>query len=162
PTPGFTAYSTMMLIHVVTMAVIFFFARMYHQRRAVSRIDLLYVVAASSALGTVMVSGLSTIFLKGTDILADYPRQMILYVWLFSVLCVLIGREVHRQIAINARIAGLARDRALVVGSGDIASAIIRQIQFNPELGYTIVGAVNGDDHNHVEGVPIIGHPEDL
>ena len=157
-TPGFGAYSTMMLIHVVTMLVIFFFARMYHQRRAVSRIDLVYVVAASLALGTVIVSGLSTIFLKGTD----YPRQMILYVWLFSVICVVIGREVHRQISVNARVAGLARDRALVVGSGDIAASIIRQIKFNPQLGYSIVGAVNGDDRVDVEGVPIIGHPEEL
>ncbi len=161
-TPGFAAYGTMMIIHVLTLLLIFYFARLYHQRRAVSRIDLLYTVAASAAVGTVMTSGLITIILKGTDILADYPRQMIVYVWLFSVICVVAGREVHRQIAVHARVAGLARDRAIVVGSGEVAASIIRQIQFNPELGYSVVGAVNGDGQQHVAGVPIIGHPEDL
>ncbi len=161
-TPGFTAYGNMMFIHVLTMLIIFFFSRLYHQRRAVSRIDLIYVVAASAAVGTVMTSGLITILLKGTDILADYPRQMIVYVWLFSVICVVAGRELHRQISSHARVAGLARDRALVVGSGPIAQRIIRQIQANPQLGYTIIGAVNGDVSHDVEGVAVIGHPEDL
>ncbi|MEP7284548.1 MAG: undecaprenyl-phosphate glucose phosphotransferase [Chloroflexota bacterium] len=161
-TPRFTAYTSMMLIHVVTMVVIFFFARMYHQRRTVSRIDLVYTVAASAGIGAIMTSGLTTIFLKGTETLADYPRQMILYVWFFSVLCVTAGREIHRQIAIKARVVGLARDRVVIVGSGTIAQSIIRQILYNPTLGYTIVGVVNGDDHQAVEGVSVIGHPEDL
>jgi exopolysaccharide biosynthesis polyprenyl glycosylphosphotransferase len=161
-TPGFAAYGTMMFIHVLTMLVIFFFARMYHQKRAVSRIDLVYVVAASAAVGTVMTSGLITIILKGTDILADYPRQMIIYVWFFSVICVVAGRELHRQIAARARVVGLARDRALIVGSGKVAQDIIRHIKLHPQLGYTIVGAINGDETPIVEGVSVIGHPEDL
>ncbi len=161
-TPAFMAYAGMMVIHIVTLLVIFFFARLYHQRRAVSRIDLMYTVAASAAVGTVMTSGFITIFLKGTDVLSDYPRQMMIYVWIFSVICVVLGREVHRQTAINLRVAGLARDRVIVVGSGEVARSIIRQIQFNPELGYGIVGAVNGDSTKYVEGIPIIGHPEEL
>jgi exopolysaccharide biosynthesis polyprenyl glycosylphosphotransferase len=161
-TPQFSSYSSMMVIHVLTLLIIFFFARLYHQKRAVSRIDMAYTVAASVSIGAVMTSGLITIFLKGTDVLADYPRQMVLYVWLFSVICVVLGRELHRLIAIRARVTGLARDRVLVVGSGDIARTIVHQIQANPALGYSIVGMVNGSEGEKLAGVPLIGHAEDL
>jgi exopolysaccharide biosynthesis polyprenyl glycosylphosphotransferase len=161
-TPQFASYKSMILIHVATMLVIFYFARLYHQKRAVSRIDLIYNLAASVSVGTVMTSGLITMFLKGTEILADYPRQMVLYVWFFSVLCVVIGRELHRMVAVRLRVIGMASDRVIVVGSGDIAESIVRQIQFNPELGYSIVGVVNGQDVEDVAGAKVIGQVDEL
>lgn len=161
-TPPITSYATMIAVHVGTIILIFFFARLYHQRRAASRIDTAYSVAASVSVGTVMTSGLITIFLKGADVLTDYPRQMVLYVWVFSIVLVLVGRELHRQIATQARVAGVARDRVLVVGSGEAARAIVQQIQFNPQLGYRIVGVVNGAERKDVAGVPIVGAPDDL
>jgi exopolysaccharide biosynthesis polyprenyl glycosylphosphotransferase len=161
-TPSFGAYIPMMIIHVATVLVLFFFARLYHQRRAVSRFDTAYAVVASVSVGTIMTSGLITIFLKGTDIPSDYPRQMVLYVWLFSVICAVAGRELHRQITIRARVTGVARDRVLIVGSGDAARAIAHQIQSNADLGYGIVGLVNGNDGNGVAAFPVVGRTEDL
>jgi exopolysaccharide biosynthesis polyprenyl glycosylphosphotransferase len=161
-TPQFTSYTAMMAIHVVTLLLIFFFARLYHQRRAASRIDTAYKVAACVSVGTIMTSGLITIFLKGTDVLADYPRQMVFYVWGFSVICVAAGRELHRSFTIRARSSGLARDRVLVVGSGEIATTIVQQITQNPQLGYTIVGTVDGEDAMPIGVVPVMGHKEDL
>jgi exopolysaccharide biosynthesis polyprenyl glycosylphosphotransferase len=161
-TPPFAEYGSILIIHVLTMMMLFFFSRLYHQRRTVSRIDVIYTVAATTAVGAVMSSGFGTIFFKNTAVLSDYPRQMILYVWFFSVAGVVLGRELHRQITVRARVAGLAQDRVLIVGSGEAASAIIKQIKANTDLGLNIVGAVNGYDHNDVHGVPVIGHPEDL
>jgi exopolysaccharide biosynthesis polyprenyl glycosylphosphotransferase len=161
-TPSFSAYIPMMIIHVLTLLVLFFFARLYHQRRAVSRFDTAYAVAASVSVGTIMTSGLITIFLKGTDIPSDYPRQMVLYVWLFSVICAVAGRDLHRRITIRARVTGVARDRVLIVGSGAAARTIAQQIQSNADLGYGIVGMVDGRDSSEVAGVPVIGRTEDL
>ncbi len=161
-TPQFTSYAYMLVIHVVTLLGIFFFARLYHQRRAASRIDTAYTVAACVSVGTIMTSGLITIFLKGTEIPADYPRQMVFYVWLFSVVCVIGGRELHRVFTIRARESGLDRDRVLVVGSGEIARTIVQQIKQNPQLGYTIAGTVDGKDARPIAGVPVIGRKEDL
>jgi exopolysaccharide biosynthesis polyprenyl glycosylphosphotransferase len=160
--PGLRSYSAMLIVHVVTLVMIFFFARLYHQRRAASRIDTAYTIAASVSIGVVMTSGLITIFLKGMDVLSDYPRQMVFYVWLFSIVCVIVGREVQRLITIRARVKGVARDRVLIVGSGEVARAIVQQIQTHPELGYAIVGAVNGSESKELAGVSVIGHKEDL
>jgi Undecaprenyl-phosphate glucose phosphotransferase len=38
----------------------------------------------------------------------------------------------------------------------------VQQINFNPELGYSIVGVVNGKHQSVVAGVPVVGQPEDL
>jgi exopolysaccharide biosynthesis polyprenyl glycosylphosphotransferase len=160
--PDLLFYIPILVLQTATMLAIFFLARLYHQRRAVSRIDQAYTIAASISIGVVMTNGLTSIVLKGTDIGSDYPRQMILYVWLFSIIGVLIGRELHRQLAVRLRVMGLARDRVVIVGSGEIAQALVQHIQHNPQLGYRIVGAVNGPSVESVAGVPIIGTPDDL
>ncbi|MBX3080227.1 MAG: undecaprenyl-phosphate glucose phosphotransferase [Anaerolineae bacterium] len=152
--PPFESYLSLFLIHASTLLILFFLNRLYHQKRAVSRIDLLYNVAASVSVGVVMTSGISTILLKGTGILQDYPRQMILYVWLLTIVFVMIGRELHHWLVVWLRVLGPARDRVLIVGDSDIAQAIVQQIQFNPQLGYVIVGAVNIHD-TVLEAAPV-------
>lgn len=152
--PPFESYLSLFVIHAFTLLILFFLNRLYHQKRAVSRIDLLYNVAASVSVGVVMTSGISTILLKGTGILQDYPRQMILYVWLFTIVFILIGRELHHWVVVWLRVLGPARDRVLIVGNSDIAQSIVQQIQFNPQLGYVIVGAVDLQDEI-VESAPI-------
>jgi exopolysaccharide biosynthesis polyprenyl glycosylphosphotransferase len=161
-TPQFSSYGYMLVIHVITLLMIFFIARLYHQRRAASRIDTAYTVAASVSVGTIMTSGVITIFLKGTEIPADYPRQMVFYVWIFSIISVIAGRELHRVFTNRARESGLARDRVLVVGSGEVARTIVQQIKQNPQLGYTIAGTVDGEEAVPVAGVPVIGHKAEL
>jgi exopolysaccharide biosynthesis polyprenyl glycosylphosphotransferase len=160
--PSLSTYWPILIIQLVTLLGIFYFARLYHQRRAASRIDGAYAVAASVSIGVVMANGFSSILLKGTGIGADYPRQMILYVWLFTIIFVVVGREFHRQIVVRLRKWGISRDRVLLIGSGAIAGNLVQHIQASPQLGYRIVGAVNGKVGGFVEGVPIIGTPENL
>ncbi|PJF34467.1 MAG: undecaprenyl-phosphate glucose phosphotransferase, partial [Candidatus Thermofonsia Clade 1 bacterium] len=75
---------------------------------------------------------------------------------------VTLGRELHRQITVRLRKVGVARDRALIVGSGEAAQSIIQHIQNNPQLGYRIVGVVNGQAEKHVAEMPVIGTTSDL
>jgi exopolysaccharide biosynthesis polyprenyl glycosylphosphotransferase len=61
------------------------------------------------------------------------------------------------------RRAGRSGDRVLIIGSGDTAQTIVKQIASRPELGYFIVGAVNGQNGNHAESsIPIVGTSEQL
>jgi len=189
--PELSFYAPILIIQTATLLTIFFFARLYHQRRAASRIDTGYTIAAGVSIGVVMTNGISSILFKGTGVGVDYPRQMILYVWIFSIIAVILGREVHRQITVLMRKWGVARDRVLIVGSGDIARTIIQHIQHSPQLGYSIVGAVRGPaatlapspapigimympafeaeavpypgtEQNEIEGIPYLGGPEML
>ncbi|MHB8629688.1 MAG: undecaprenyl-phosphate glucose phosphotransferase [Aggregatilineales bacterium] len=153
-----------LVLHLLTLLAVFFFARLYHQRRALSRIDQTSTIFAAASIGVVLTSGLSTFFFKNSLFDIDYPRQLVLYVWLFTLIAVIAEREVHRQLVTSLRRAGLSGDRVLIIGSGDTAQTIIRQITSRPELGYFIVGAVNGQT-GYVQGqskVPIVGTPEQL
>lgn len=160
--PEINFYLPIFGIQSATMLMIFFFARLYHQRRGASRIDGAYAIAASVSIGVVMTNGLSTIILKGTGAGSDYPRQMILYVWLFTILFVILGRELHRQIVVQMRRAGYARDSVVIVGGGGTAASIIQQIRYNPQLGYRILGGVHGPNGEIAPGLPVLGGPEDL
>lgn len=150
------------VLHMLTLLGVFFFARLYHQKRALSRIDQSYTIFAAISVGVTLTSGLATFLFKNSMFDADYPRQLVLYVWLFSLVTVTTGRELHRQMTTHLHAAGYGRDRVLIVGSGEDAQAIVAQIQSRPELGYKIMGAVNGAEGHDVAGVPVIGHPEDL
>lgn len=160
--PPLRSYLPMLAIQLATLIGVFYFARMYHQRRATSRIDTFYAIAASVSVGVVMANGIAGILLKGTGVGADYPRQMILYVWILTIILVLLGRELHRLFVARMRRLGLGRDRALIVGSGDVAVRIVQHIDANPQLGYRVVGAVNGDEVREVGGVPVVGGPDQL
>jgi len=150
------------ILHVATLLSTFFFARLYHQKRASSRIDQFTTIFASISVGVTLTSGLATFLFKNSVWDADYPRQLVLYVWLFSLILVIVGREIHRQLTTRLRVAGFGRDRVLIVGSGEAAKLVINQIHSRPELGFEIVGAVNGTGVQEVSGIPIIGHFNDL
>jgi exopolysaccharide biosynthesis polyprenyl glycosylphosphotransferase len=165
---GFGIWSPTMAVHIVTLIGIFFFARLYHQRRALSRIDQISTVFAAVSVGVVMTSGFSTFLFKNSIFDINYPRQLVLYVWLFTLLWVIVGREFHRQIVTRLRQAGQACDNVLIVGSGEAAQTVIQQIQSRPELGYRIVGAVNGQVGTTITvrengaSIPVIGTIEQL
>lgn len=158
--PTFDTYQQLLGIHVVTLIVIFFLSRLYHQRRTVSRIDLVYQVTVTISLGVVMTSGLATIFLKGTGVGADYPRQMIFYVWIFSVILIILGREIHRRLVVWARVSGTSRDKVLIVGNGAAARTITAQITANPDLGYSIIGAIYDPPAAPPDALNLVGNPE--
>ncbi len=160
--PTFSFYMPILIIQTLTLMTVFFLARLYHQRRAVSRIDQAFLIASSVSIGVVMTNGLTTILLKGTDIGSDYPRQMVVYVWLFTVLTVILGREIHRLFVIVLRRFGLARDRVVIVGSGETAQYIAQHIYNSRYLGYRIIGTINGADHELLPGIPVIGTQEDM
>ncbi len=160
--PSFTSYLPMMLVHVVSILLVFYMARMYHQRRAVSRIDESYAVAQNVSIGTFLAIAVETLAFKNSALELDYPRGVIIYAWVFGIGLTILGREAHRQMVIRLRDWGLARDNVLLIGSGEAARAIVERIRWSPHLGYNIVGAINGAADYQVGDIPIIGTTDDL
>ena len=48
------SYASMLIIQVVSILIVFFFYRLYHQRRAVSRVDEFYAIFGAVSIGTMM------------------------------------------------------------------------------------------------------------
>jgi len=159
----FADYTGMLLIQVATLVSVFFFSRLYHTVRAPSRVDEFYQIFGSVSIGTVMSVAFSGFVFKNSVIDLDYSRAMILYAWLLTILFVTFGRWLHYTLTTRLRSQGLGNDRVLIVGTGEVGHMILQKIQWNPGLGYKVVGLVemNGANERAFD-VPVLGGPEKL
>lgn len=159
----FAEYAPLMVVQVLAVVASLMFNRQYYVPRAVSRVDQFYAVSASVTIGVVISLAVSAFFFKGTSLEADYPRVMIVYAWLLTIIFIMLGRAVHQVIRDLLRDRGVGKDRLLVVGVGDIARVIIQRILWSPQLGYELVGVIDSPgDADSILGVPIVGTAEEL
>ena len=156
-------YTNLLLIQLFTIIVGLFIYRQYYIPRAASRVDQLYYVFTAVSIGMMMAVAIATFVFKGNQVVLDYPRAMIIYSWILSIVLLIIGRVLHQLVRSWLRSRGIGKDRLLLVGTGDMAQAILQRILWSPYLGYEVVGVVNGrSDGTDIFGVPIMGVPEDL
>ena len=151
----------LVISNVVTLA----FLRQYIIKRAVSRLDQVTSIALGVSLGTVIaVAFVAFVFKNQDDTVAfDYPRLMIVYAWVFSIILIMLGRVSHQQLRIWLRRRGFDQDRMLLIGTGETARFILQRILWSPRLGFEVVGIVDDDAaDNEVLGIPVLGRPEDL
>lgn len=158
-----TNYTGLMLAQILGVTVSLFFFRLYYLPRAVSRVDQFYSVLAAVTLGTLMAVALSVLTLKNSVFEVDYPRAMIVYAWILTIVFITVGRTAHQFIRNRLRDRGVGTDRLLIVGTGEVARIIIQRVLWSPRLGYDLVGVIDGDlGENEVLGVPVLGPPEQL
>ena len=69
----------------------------------------------------------------------------------------------HQTVRTSLRNRGIGTDRMLLVGTGETARMILQRIAWSPQLGYEVIGVIDGDaEEEHIEEIPILGNPEDL
>jgi exopolysaccharide biosynthesis polyprenyl glycosylphosphotransferase len=150
----FRYYAGMLVIHVLTMLVTFFFYRLYHFKRGLSRIDKTYAVVAAVSFGAVTSVALTSFAYKNE---LDYPRAMVVYAWMLSVLLVTLGRVLTDYLHARFRMANPTR--VLIVGAGDIGRMLVQKIEQSPFLGYDLVGfADDTPGRKEVAGLPVLGN----
>ncbi|MEZ4590380.1 MAG: undecaprenyl-phosphate glucose phosphotransferase [Chloroflexota bacterium] len=158
-----TAYTGLLIVQVISVVVSLFFYRLYYIPRAVSRVDQFYYVFAAVSIGTLVAVAISTFLFKNDRLILDYPRAMIIYAWLLTIVLLVLGRLAHQLLRAALRNRGWGKDRVIVVGTGDMAQAVIQRILRSPYLGYELLGVVNGvEPGREFGGVPVLGSPEDL
>ena len=161
--PLLSDYSPMIVLQVLTIIVMFYFSQLYHLKRVFSRIDQIRNVVGVVTLGTLLASGIQEFLLQNLTGETIYSRSLLFYVWAFSVVLTVFGRELHRLTWRWLRRRGIARDNLLIVGEGSIARDIINTIRSSPDLGYHIVGIVGSSDAQRgLLGFPVIGRYEDI
>lgn len=153
----FLNYVDLLFVHVVSVLLTFFFFRLYHLGRGISRFDLFYAILSAVSVATI-VSTAVTYLLRQSD--RELTRGVILYSWALTTALVNVGR------ALTGRIKGHVQkrhpDRLLVVGTGEVARMIVHKTLQSPHLGYKVVGLVGEDGNGEVAGVPILGSRRQL
>ena len=158
-----SSYAGLLAVQIIAILAALLFYRQYYIPRAVSRVDQAYYVFAAVSIGTLIAIAVSTFIFKGNPVIADYPRAMIIYAWLLTIILLIIGRVFHQLVRSWLRQRGWGKDRLLIVGTGDMARVIVQRVLSSPYLGYELVGIVNGtESRDEILGVPFVGTPEDL
>jgi Undecaprenyl-phosphate glucose phosphotransferase len=156
-------YAGIVLIHVLSVVVVFAFSHLYRLARMPSRIDEFYRIVASTTVATLVGVALASLLFKNSTLDIDYSRGMVLYAWVFATAFITIGRVVHAQIRAGLRQRGFGRDRVLIVGTSDVGQMIFHKIKSNPGMGYEVVGLVEANGHRDtLPGLPILGQAGDL
>ncbi|MGQ9554057.1 MAG: undecaprenyl-phosphate glucose phosphotransferase [Anaerolineae bacterium] len=158
--PPFGVYLGMMLVQVATMPVVFFFAKMYHVKRAASRVDDFYAIFGAVSVGTLVSTAITSFVYKGS---LDYPRLMVIYAWVLTIILVMLGRVLHGALRTFLRKNGIGRDRVLIIGTGEVGRMLLQKVKYAPHLGYEPVGFIDGNNsETTIMDVPVLGTVENL
>jgi exopolysaccharide biosynthesis polyprenyl glycosylphosphotransferase len=160
----FSDYVAMMVIQLITMVAVYFFARLYDVKRTMPGLDEFYRIFAATSVGVIATIAFTAFLFKNSTLELDFPRVMVVYAWFLTVVLVTAGRTALILLRNLLRRRGLWVDRLLIVGTEDVGRMILQKTRQMPRLGYTVVGFVDGDTENGQEimGVPVLGGVEDL
>jgi len=159
----FPNYLGMMAVQVLTMLTVFFFSRLYHLKRGISRLDELSIIFAASSIGNIMSIAFASLLFKNSPLELDYSRGMVVYAWFLTIVLIFLGRVLHNAIRFSLRSRGVAADKVLIVGTGEVGQIILHKIRNSPRLGYEVVGFIDGAPaQKEVMDVPILGGVDDI
>jgi exopolysaccharide biosynthesis polyprenyl glycosylphosphotransferase len=170
PAEGFASlhsYFPMMLTQVFFIAITFFFYRLYHQPRALIFSDEFFSVFGAVSVSFMMSVAVTTLTLQNSNIQLNFSRGMLIYAWSLTIVFIVPSRVIIHRISRNLRLAGIGRDRVLIVGLGTSARLILQKIKMSPGLAYQLVGLVAKKSDasplpREIGGVPVLGVVEDL
>jgi exopolysaccharide biosynthesis polyprenyl glycosylphosphotransferase len=141
----FYQFLPLLAIQIVCIVGAFFFARMYHRRRTRYSTDELTAIFSAVSIGTLIGIAIAAFIFKSDNVQYDYPRIMVVYAWLLTILLVLLMRGIQSRIQRRLQARGFGRTRVAVIGAGDPAMTVVQRIQQTPRLGYDIVGMISAD-----------------
>ena len=139
-----TTYLGFLILQIGVILATLFYYRQYYIPRSVSRVDQVYYVIAAVTIGSLIAVALSTLLFKDNDAITNFPRAMYLFLDV-GIIFIIIGRMLHQSVRNWLRDRGLGQDRLLIVGTGETARFILQRILWSPQLGYELVGVIDGD-----------------
>ena len=157
-----SSYAGLLAVQIVVIITTMSFFGLYYIPRSFSRVDQLYFVFIGVTIGALIAVAIANFIFKGNSSFLDFPRAMIVYAWLLSIILIVFGRVLHKLVRTWLQERGIGKDRLLLVGTGEMARVILQRILWSPELGYDIIGIINGTEEVSFLGVPVLGAPEDL
>src|SRR5512147_2479271 len=137
----FGDYLGLLIVQIVAIVTVMFWARLYHQARAVSRVDEFYGVFGAVSIGMMLSVAISTLLFKNLEF--DFPRTLIIYSWLLTIVLIMIGRLIFHAVQWRVQARGVGRDKVLIVGTSDTGQLVLEKIKGSPHLGYEVIGFVH-------------------
>lgn len=136
--------------------------RAYTRPRGRAYLDEAYGIIGGSFIGAVVLLALMSVY-RGSNGF-PYSRLVLVYFAIAMAVLAIAFHGVMRLVLAQLRRRGLGVTRAVVVGSGGGADALIHRLEMFPEYGYELIGVVTDDLPIGEEylRVPVIGDSDDL
>src|SRR5581483_11224351 len=123
------------------------------------RLDEFYKLVPASAIGVIVATAVTAVLARDLE----YPRFLLVYLWLFALLFVAVGRLAHGALRSLAYARGLGELRVLIVGAGEAGNLILERIRSSPRLGYHAVAFLDDDRVGQkVLGLPVVAGTDEL
>lgn len=157
---NFAPFVPMQVTYVVILLGTLAIMRMYRRKRTRHALDELHILFFAVTLSLLLALAVMALVYKETF---NYQRRMLAYAWGLSVAFLTLGRVALGTLQQRLQARGVAAERVLIVGTGEVGRMVLQKILQRPELGYRVVGFVstNGQSKN-VMGVPVLGRIADL
>ncbi|MEK7216475.1 MAG: undecaprenyl-phosphate glucose phosphotransferase [Chloroflexota bacterium] len=154
-------YLPLLPIQAVVLVAVLAARGLYHIRRNASRVDELQQVASGVVMAAVITVGIVAF----TERDFPYSRAVIALSWLLTIPAVWLARLFHFGLHGTLRRLGIDNERVLLVGSGEVAHAVLDKIRRSPIWGYQVIGFVTdwgSPRASQLEGVPSLGNIEHI
>jgi exopolysaccharide biosynthesis polyprenyl glycosylphosphotransferase len=152
----------LLTVQVMSIVTAFFFGKMYHRRRTRYSTNDLTAIFSGVSIGTLISIAVATLAFKSEPAVADFPRVMIIYAWLLTIVLVLLLRGLQARIQRSLQARGVGRTRVVVVGAGEPAATVLQRLTQMSRLGYDVIGFIPYDGQRPWYDVRMLGTLDDL
>ncbi|MCO5184736.1 MAG: sugar transferase [Anaerolineae bacterium] len=139
-------YLSQQLLLTLILALTFSQSGVWRRRRGEFWIDEVARIGYATAAGFVLMMAY-TFFFRPLAV----SRLMLFWAALFTIVLVALARLARRLLLQMAYRRGIATDRVLVIGSGEVGRGLIRTLLARPDLGYETIGYLHdGQSENNI------------
>ncbi len=151
-------YMNLVYVAVPIWIVVYGFQGMYNRDRLFGTLQNLQQLAVASLSG--WASFVVYLVFSKTEATLVFPRLMLIYILIFSILYVFAGRLILRFMQFVVRSLGYDRVRIAILGHGDVADEMESSIRKAADSAFTYVGRIEVSTpeevasqirHKHVE-----------
>ncbi|MCZ7585794.1 MAG: sugar transferase [Deltaproteobacteria bacterium] len=152
-------YGWFFLTYLVLLFTSNYFQGFYTFGRTLTNGEIIAGVTKSN--GLVMLNLMMVLFVLKVQTLS---RLLFVMFAGINIIAGIFGKLFLKAVTGSFQQRGFNTVHALVIGTGEQAREIVAGIRNHPELGYRIVGLLNGDEKPHAEiaDVPVLGTSADL
>jgi len=142
--------------------VFYLYNGLYHLPEAPSRTDENIKVFRATSYGVILLFLLTFDFFNPFSI----GRLIIVIYWFAQLFITIVFRSIILSIRHKQLMKGIGLTPSFIIGCNSKGFDIYEKIKQYPALGYDILGFISTDDENmsdnSCEGVPVIGHLDDI
>jgi exopolysaccharide biosynthesis polyprenyl glycosylphosphotransferase len=128
-------YAPFIIALMVVLPIAFRLSGVYPYRRGRSLIEEVYAIATASTAGLVVLIAVSLLF---SPLL--YSRLIFLYTAFWVTVFLGISRFIIQEMGIWLARQGVAVERVMLIGAGDVGRMVMRTVAARPDYGLKLIG----------------------